>query len=81
VIGRLVAEKREGVGLNENGVPEIAWCKVNDEPSDDQFIYQNGEKRKLGPFIWLNIRLCTLNVRVLWMMEKLVTKMGAGGNV
>ncbi len=42
-------DPRKGVGLDENGLPDIDWVEIPDGP----FIYQNGERREL-PAFWIS---------------------------
>lgn len=44
-----LGDSRRGVGLDENGLPDIDWVKI---PSG-YFIYQSGEKREL-PTYWIS---------------------------
>ncbi|MCC6861618.1 MAG: SUMF1/EgtB/PvdO family nonheme iron enzyme [Bryobacterales bacterium] len=45
-LGRLGLDTRKGVGLTAHGLPDIDWVEI---PAGE-FIYQEGEQRKLGCF-------------------------------
>jgi hypothetical protein len=42
-----LGDDREGIGVDADGLPKIAWCDV----PPGRFIWQHGEKRKTGAFL------------------------------
>jgi hypothetical protein len=47
ILGQLNADKRPGIGLRADGLPDIIWCEV---PDDGEWVYQDDKHAPLSIF-------------------------------